>query len=548
MIKKSIPILLSAGFAQLFNTTALAADETPYLPFEIVNNSKIADDNDIYIVIKAMNIANNQDCFMHIEKDGKGICQDISATTTSSAYSYKLADLPKEDSKHKIFIPKVASGRVYVSIGQPLDLAIDKNTMKIIDPDGFKPRDVNFYTIYDKIEFSYNDYGTWINPTAVDFFSIPLRIEQKGSTSDVTAAGYYDGRAKLISEFQEIFNKDDKTHNKMWGNLFINFKNDEGATLLRVVSPGKAMVPSVVGLTPFNENYLYARQLGGFSYIDYLWKYYRTHKLIVDATEIKDAFRLDDYIFTGQVVGDNFVFNNHANNYQVVITRPETATPFFAGAGDSFDAENNTPKAIIIRQLTSAFEVGLLPTADGIKIDKNYLSNNKTNYYKDNPLLPKTIEGPWYDLYSKALHSLGEKQPIYTFAYDDALGQDGTLHDPDGDKPSTATLTIGDMTGSVIPNPLQDTQTYNITAIVGHNSTVMYNGKMLNKDAPSNLKDVKIPFEVEFNDKPIKIYIKHPMVLPYFEMADGIVIERDKDIPSNVTVIFPGLPDAKTAK
>lgn len=35
-------------------------------------------------------------------------------------------------------------------------------------------------------------------------------------------------------------------------------------------------------------------------------------------------------------------------------------------------------------------------------------------------------QGPWYNLYSKVLHSFNER--IYAFAYDDAAGQDSTIH------------------------------------------------------------------------------------------------------------------------
>ena len=43
--------------------------------------------------------------------------------------------------------------------------------------------------------------------------------------------------------------------------------------------------------------------------------------------------------------------------------------------------------------------------------------NNKANFYLPNSLL-NLPGGHWYDLYSKALHSYGNSQPVSTFAYD----------------------------------------------------------------------------------------------------------------------------------
>lgn len=42
-------------------------------------------------------------------------------------------------------------------------------------------------------------------------------------------------------------------------------------------------------------------------------------------------------------------------------------------------------------------------------------------------------KGPYYNVYSKALHSFGER--VYAFAFDDAVGEDSTLHSSDDGRP-----------------------------------------------------------------------------------------------------------------
>ena len=130
---------------------------------------------------------------------------------------------------------------------------------------------------------------------------------------------------------------------------------------------------------------------------------------------------------------------------------------------------------VIQREVTSAFTAGMLPAppisppADsnyakiwhksdevnyGVMLSKEYFEfariQTPSMFYQNtilNNLHPEQKnKGPWYDLYSQALHSIGE--PIYTFAYDDALGQDGTLSQTN---PGLLTITLGDTEGFFIP-------------------------------------------------------------------------------------------------
>ena len=124
------------------------------LPVEIINNTKIADDNAVYIVVKATNPSTKKQCLVHFDKDGNGSCEDVTAQTHFSDYSYALSTLPSDGNNRLIHLPKVDSGRIYFSVGTPMDLYIDASnpgSISIIDPDGFKPRDNNYYTLFDKI-------------------------------------------------------------------------------------------------------------------------------------------------------------------------------------------------------------------------------------------------------------------------------------------------------------------------------------------------------------------------------------------------------------
>ena len=207
--------------------------------------------------------------------------------------------------------------------------------------------------------------------------------------------------------------------------------------------------------------------------MDALTNYYISgNTVVVDASELASKITLNSYIFTGRILpagspclpsvasltSTQFCFINADASSSVAFELPADSLPYYAGAGDSFDVTNNTPKTIIIRQITSAFDAGVLPAPNGQTIDKPYFQTKKASpgYYNDNPLLPanSTTQGLWHDDYSKAIHGFG--RPIYSFAYDDALDQDGTIHDPDNLSPATMRITIGDFSGTNIPDPFTD--------------------------------------------------------------------------------------------
>ena len=586
-----------------------------YFPLEIINGTKRSD-LEVYVFIKAAQekaseLELDKDCVLSLDsatEPSSGLpkmsVQLITTAGDVSQYNYAFSKLPKtSDGRCILLVPPTISGRVYFSVGNPMIMQAKKDankTLRIGDPDGFKPRDPNYYTLYDKVEYTFTNDGTWLNPTAVDFVSLPIHVEQPDATSPIKSAGFAGSRTAIFESIKGTLTAG--AVSPEWSKLVLPFRGTD----LRIMAPGKAMVKDMPGANPFNTRYLnagippfntYDPDAGisaSESYTDYLWEYYKKHTLAVNAIELKGKFKIrqnpaeetnedfqffgsvnsdnefvftnntathaetwaelilkfeipflvgaqesDDapkntlievimrelssafafsyidflwnyykadisgktkklgintikdlgaiaigdkspgnYLFWGSVIGNDFVFTNEANSYKengkddgVIIAKPSTSIPFFAGAQESFNAANNTPRAIIVRELTSAFEVGLLPAHPDTILNKDYFIKAKTypGFYKTNEYLPekaKAGRGPWYDLYSKALHEAAGESPVYTFAYDDALAQDGTLTDSSGLKPHLAQITIGDLTGVTIPNPKIDTNQYGIKYIV----------------------------------------------------------------------------------
>ena len=65
----------------------------------------------------------------------------------------------------------------------------------------------------------------------------------------------------------------------------------------------------------------------------------------------------------------------------------------------------------------------MLPASDGDTLQSSYF--NKNNFYKENKLTKIAQDRPYYNVYTRAMHDVISS--MYAFAYDDVLGQDGTL-------------------------------------------------------------------------------------------------------------------------
>lgn len=593
-MKKLCATVIMSGLSVIGMPVAHAAtNDAGLMPIDIVNSNQqsVVSDSKVYIIVKAQlpDQATETDCFVQFATDGKGTCQPVSATTSSKDFAIDLNSLPAGSSanSHRIYIPEVISGRIYISVNQPVTLPVRQTTDAngksinvIVDPDGFLPTDENYNTLYDKVEFTYHNghnqgeaTGSWVNPTAVDFFSLPIKLVQPTSTT-VQQAGMTDARATIFSNLQSYFSDHASGASlDQWNKLIINFKNDDGSTTpLRIMAPNKAMPMNIDNTDPFDVTYL-SNDAYSFNYIQAVINYYSHgdmqpgNNITVDCSEVAANFpiKLKDYMFTGHYdpIHQRFEFNNAAGQLEVDLPIPMKTInkdgkevkivdsgAFFGGAGESFDAPNNTPKAVIVRDLTAAFDVGMLPTenlpnTDGtVVLSKDFFTAAKAAgmYYQTNSLI-NAQGGPWFDLYSEAMHSFN--QPIYTFAYDDILGQDGTLHDPN-ENPGLVTITLGDLSNTVMPN-LADSHKYTITPVLpagdGVKMVVDYkdptSGDYIPLKNGTDLTGMPAPLHIRVNGQhEADLYFRNPFLTPVFPGSEGIRINVNGEM---VTITFPDL-------
>ena len=125
-------------------------------------------------------------------------------------------------------VPQNISGRVYFSFDKKLDFGLV--AAGLVQPAPWNPSDDNAETLFDWSEFTFNEYGLWLNSTQVDQFAVPHTVSVTGDDGSTSTTGALvdGGRQKIIDEVSrtEGFDKTVIT-------------GDDGK-VLRVLSPGKA--------------------------------------------------------------------------------------------------------------------------------------------------------------------------------------------------------------------------------------------------------------------------------------------------------------------
>ncbi len=439
------------------------AAQAKYYPLKIVNNTartnKKVHPYIIFTVQDTTTAANY--CVLKLKYDSvrktqKASLIRITQNTDSRKYTYRLDSLQGYDSSTNsitLLIPNTISGRCMVSLNYKLYMppVLSGNNINWVfqDPSVSNISDVNYDIIYDKFEFTYNKKNVmYIDPTAVDFFSIPISLSSSSAGSSGPSPN-----AKRDSLLKIVTRTLHNTPANKWDALIIK----DSGTILRITAPNLA--PS------FDTSYLTQTS---FNYIDTLIKYYQSHILRINCAEldvvgdevfdkygdtVSPAMDPGAYLFTSSYITNGlWIFTNSPKTGSPIIDTINmniaNSNNFFGPGTSPFITPNTTVISIIVKNITAAFTVSLLPAPDSMLLDSAYLSSSSYPYYQTDTLLnPPLGTGPWYNLYTQALHKAIPQ--IYAFAYDDVLGQSGTL--VSSNNKDTISVTLGDMGNIVIP-------------------------------------------------------------------------------------------------
>jgi Beta-1,3-glucanase/Bacterial Ig-like domain (group 3) len=420
-------------------------DTPPYydgvhLPIVFENRTGLPD-TEIYIVVlgKDFETCASQAFVQFENKDGFNSVGELkladSILLNGSQFTQSLSEFSQSNGQYIAYIPYIQSGIIYFSYGSVLDMKVVPTSAPAPPPTcpaGFgiqqpSPTDTssdNYKIIFDVYEFNFdqnNNGQIFTNATAVSFHAIPLYAYLSTANTEIKTTGLFQPRNYILSCVEETFLAAPTA--PAWDGLVLK---DLGETL-RIMSPGKGMNAS----TPLMDiNYLDNAGTYGYSYIDDIWSggagsFYRTTPLVLEIP----AGSFETYTGVIDAGTQAITWTSSPSGHVVTFDPPTTTLPtttsmIFSGQDLTVTDDSMLGDGV---QISKLFQEGiissLVPTAS--TLSETYLTDNKASYYTHNSnLTPAEPTGPWYCLYSKALHGFGS---IYTFAFDEPLWPDVQL-------------------------------------------------------------------------------------------------------------------------
>lgn len=376
-----------------------------FIGVDLVNaTGGVWSDADVHVTVIGINPASGT--FAHVAPDGA--ITDIAVADNDApghlvkngvnypAYGFTLAQ------SRLLKLPKMAGGRVFISLGEPIYLRVmpgGDGHPGYAGPNPQNPSDPNVDVHFDWYEFTWDDAGLWINTTQVDQFGLPMQLDVRGE------GGAFRQRTGITESIAAI----DAAFASEVPPEFHPAPIDD----LRILSPTK------IG---FGNGGAHATYFDG--YVTAIWSQYASSPLVID---LFGGTRR----FSGTTTGDELVFSevdlhNGAyvgNIYRV--GRPDTEDILQCSGtmahGDA-NPDVNTVQLALEAQICAAFNRHAMHDVAIWRTPSAWYAAAPANFYA----------AFWHR------HSIDAL--AYGFAYDDVAEQSSTITTP---APEHMTFTIG---------------------------------------------------------------------------------------------------------
>ncbi|MFC0401984.1 discoidin domain-containing protein [Paraburkholderia rhizosphaerae] len=358
-----------------------------FIGIDLVNNTNGAyTDDQVYVLVIARDPATGQ--FAWLKPDGTIVASAVSDNDAAnhltgpdgknySNYAFTLAQ------SKTLQLPKLFSGRLYVSLGSPVFLKIlndANNNIGFAGPNPQNGTDPNLNVNFDWYEFTYGDNGLWMNTTQVDEFGFPMTQDVYGSNRTFhMRTGISQRRADLFaayaSEVSSAFQPQSKSQ-------------------FRIMAPAK---DSFAAGQP-NGNYFDA-------YVNQVWQYYSSNSLVLNMWG-------NSRQFIGKVQGSQLVFSETdlhngafvGGNY--IVNKP-TTQDILQGSGAL--ATGNSTELAIEAQICAAFNRHVMEDVTKWATPDAWYAASPSNEY------------------ARFFHDHGISGLAYGFAYDDVSDASSTV-------------------------------------------------------------------------------------------------------------------------
>ncbi|KAF1009659.1 MAG: Beta-galactosidase BoGH2A [Luteibacter sp.] len=357
-------------------------------------NGKWRDDQ-IFVEVIAKDAANNG-VFSWVKPDGTIVAMNIADNTgpghltkngdTFPNYAFTLAQAKL------LKLPPLFSGRIFVSVGEPLymkNVLGADGVLGFAGPNPLNGTDPNLNIQYDWYEFTWGDNGIWINTTQVDQFSIPLTLDLYGDgKTNHQKAGITETRDQIFTEY----NKEVPAEFQI-ANL--------GPDTVRILAPGKDAFDAGKPQAHYYD-----------AYIDQMWQYYENHTLKMTIGQKEFEGVVVDGVLTFQHTNwSTFHEQDEPEGMLFNVSKPSTQD-VLEGKGNL--ANSHDPWGVegqLEAQLCGAFNRHVVDDVSKWKDDSQYYLQAPSNYY------------------SRFWHAHSIDGKAYGFSYDDVSDHSSSLID-----------------------------------------------------------------------------------------------------------------------
>lgn len=378
----AVALPLVTGVAALSAPAAVAAGPDP-LPLTVTNDSGRSDAVHLYVLGTNLNTGK----LGYVDAGGTFTPWPPGANPPSPAPEVSIAG-PGNGGSTTLRIPRMLSGRVYLSFGQKIKFFLTPDGL--VQPAPWADGDPNRDILFDWSEFTYDNGGLFINSSQVDMFSVPHAVGLTNGAGTNKEAGRLKAGGR-----EAIFNA------VQGQSGFSNLVRDR----LRVLAPGKGLDTG-----KFSGTYL-------DGYVTSAWNTYKSTPLTVVPFEAEPGKK-----FTGRTGGDDVLrFTDTSGATVASFSKPSTRDVF--NCDGRLHAPNDQVVGPIARTLCAALHRSTLGT---LHTQPTY---DAGQFYKQ----------PVTDHYSRIVHEQMVDGKAYGFAFDDVGHFESLVHDGD---PRTARIIL----------------------------------------------------------------------------------------------------------
>jgi glycosyl hydrolase family 64 (putative beta-1,3-glucanase) len=405
--------------------------EQQLLELTLINDSSVSPCY-VYITGRNPNLAANDQRFYYVNFAEKQLTP-MDVDDLENGFADYAIELPSDG---KLFLPLMAAGRVYISLGERMKTELypprDENGPPAlwVSPSGWSnPNEPNFKTLFDWVEFDYkispdsNLPGMGINKTEVQMVSLPLTISMTGPSHGTRTVGAKEGARSAI--FQEL-----NAEPEFAGLIIAGPATGTDVDPIRVISPDNGINNNrnnIPGVPTFPLDYY-------DSYIDAVWTKYKSE----DLEMVTSAFGT----YLGRVNAQDEMVFTQTGKRDVVVPKPSSADVIIGDGALIDDVRNAAPgeEEAVVREIASTMSACFNRSTLLVfpRLLRTYMAGafDPAIFYQD----------PTTNVYSKLIHSHSlptEEAPLgaaYGFGFDDNLDQSSFIGDNRG--PTAVTITV----------------------------------------------------------------------------------------------------------